>query len=113
MNLFTSDLSFGDVNGFLRLGSGTDLRLEATRIEFKETPQSKIGDAVAAFSNTYGGLISSLATASGDQRRSALTDFDRAHVRINWRATQPDGRRRERVAPRAAPADDGSLMTVP
>jgi serine/threonine-protein kinase HipA len=27
-----------------------------------------------------------LATASGDKKRSALTDFDRAHVRINWPA---------------------------
>lgn len=60
-NLFLSDLSkmsSSDVESFLALSNPADQRpTETSRLDFKESLPMDIGDAVAALSNTYGGLI--------------------------------------------------------
>src|SRR5882762_9629485 len=60
-NLFLSDLSkmsSADVESFLALTNPPDQRpTETSRLDFKESLPMDIGDAVAALSNTYGGLI--------------------------------------------------------
>ncbi len=53
-NLFVADLqavSYADIEAFLRESQ------EGVRVEYKEGPQERLGDAVAAFSNSYGGLV--------------------------------------------------------
>lgn len=60
-NLFAADLEklrLTDLEGFLGLSGPEDQRPpEGSRIDFKESLPSDIGDDVAAMSNSYGGLI--------------------------------------------------------
>jgi predicted HTH transcriptional regulator len=61
MDLFVDDLqqiTFSDVESFLAISSPEDQRpTEGTRIDFKKAVPNDLCDTVAAFANTFGGLI--------------------------------------------------------
>ena len=61
VDLFSSDLqgiSFADVQGFLAIGAPEEQRpSEGLRIDYKLMEPADLADTVAAFANTFGGLI--------------------------------------------------------